>query len=276
MRHFSFIVLLFAAICSGAQTRFDSYIKNVQPASKQEGITNVKPSPFKIVGQWTPYFTQEMNDVWQSISLKGVNYYSLAEPLSKEGYSERGNYKSKYYQAWFGTYVIDAKAQLFSFPNDKINSLDKEVIEKLLSIGVLDQSSWLYAMGDPDGLSSTKLVRQDKYNVIGHFTIDGENVPVIEFSMTSHSDLTDTKTDLSGFVGMPPKQSWQGELSAYHDITIKGIYLYWYDRNDKTLKIIYGTACSFKTKDGTVTDTYADLKDDMLKMASSVSYMAVK
>jgi hypothetical protein len=56
----------------------------------------------------------------------------------------------KYYQAWFGTYIVEADHQLFSLPNDRINTHSTEITKALLIIGVMDQSSWLAAMGCPD------------------------------------------------------------------------------------------------------------------------------
>ena len=260
------------AICQSSN--FDNFIAMTnQMKSNQDSITGVEPGVLKTVGDWSPFAQQDMDEIWQTISLKGVNYYSIGEPKRGSNYSERSDYKSPYYQAWFGTYVIDAKNQLFDFPNEEINTGSIKIIEKLLNIGVLDQSSWLYAMKDPNGLTSTSIINPEKKIEPKVIVIDGQQAHIIEFSMNSHSDLTDSTGDLINFIGMPDKKNWQGNLQAYHAITINGFYIYWYDKNDKTLKIIYGTGCSYAGKDNFKFNSYPLLKDLMLKMAIQLTYI---
>ncbi len=241
--------------------------------SPQETINGVKPAPLKQIAEWSPFFKQEMNEMWQSIGLKGMNYYAIGEPAKDKKYSQRSDFKSKYYQAWFGTYVIDAKNQLFDFPNDSINTLNQDVIEKLANIGVLDQDAWLYGMGDPNALTSTNLIIQKKnFEVIDSFLLDGQHVPVIQFSMNSHSDLTDTTTGITRMIGMPGKSDWESQLQPNHPLTLNGFYIYWYNNKDKTLKIIYGVGCTFSTKNNISYNNYNLIKKDMLDMAKQMAY----
>ena len=138
---------------------------------------------------------------------------------------------------------------------------------------MLDQSSWLYAMKDPNGFTSTSIINPERKIEPKDILIDGQQAHIIEFSMNSHSDLTDSTGGLINFIGMPDKKSWQGNLQAYYPITIKGFYIYWYNKNDKTLKIIYGTGCSYIAKDNSKFDSYHLLKDGMLKMAKQLTYI---
>ena len=94
--------------------------------------------------------------------------------------------------------------------------------------------------------------------------------------MNSHSDLTDSTGNLVNFIGMPDKKTWQDNLQAYHPIVINGFYIYWYNKNDMTLKIIYGTDCSYIGKDNSKFDSYPLLKDGMLKMAKQLTYIKTK
>lgn len=264
-----------SAICQSSN--LDKFIAMTwQMKCDQEQVTGVKPATLKTVGDWSSFARQDMNEIWQSISLKGVNYYSLGEPKKDSSYSQRSDYKSSYYQAWFGTYIIDAKNQLFDFPNEEINTSHTNFITKLLNIGVLDQSSWLLAMKDPNGLGSTSLINPEKKVATKDLIIDGQKAHIIEFSMNSHSDLTDSTGGLINFIGMPDANSWLGNLQAYHPIIINGFYIYWYNKEDKTLKIIYGTGCSYKGKDNSNFDSYPVLKDGMLKMAKDLVYVKTK
>jgi hypothetical protein len=279
MRYLLFLLLnnlaFASAICQSS--KLDKFIAMTnQMNSEQELVTGVKPSALKTVGDWSPFARQDMNEIWQSISLKGVNYYSLGEPQKDSNYSQRSDCKSPYYQAWFGTYIIDAKNQLFDFPNEDINAGDIKLITKLLDIGALDQSSWLYAMKDPNGFASTFLIIPKRKIDAKEITIDGQPAHIIEFSMNSHSDLTDSTGGLINFIGMPDKKNWVGNLQANHHITINGFYIYWYNKEDKTLKIIYGTGCSYKGKDNSNFDSYPLLKDGMLKMAKELIYIKTK
>ncbi|HEY2721914.1 MAG TPA: hypothetical protein VGI82_09315 [Chitinophagaceae bacterium] len=245
--------------------------------SIQETINGVQPAPLKQIAEWSPFFKQEMNNMWQSIGLKGMNYYAIGEPAKDKKYSQRSDFKSKYYQAWFGTYVIDAKNQLFDLPNDSINTSNKEVIEKLVNIGVLDQDSWLYATGDPEALTSTNLIMpKSNFEIIDNFLLDGQHVPVIQFSMNSHSDLTDTATGLTKMIGMPDKSEWESQLQPNHPVVLNGFYIYWYNKKDNTLKIIYGVGCAFSTKNNIDYNTYGLIKKDMLDMAKQMTYIIVK
>ena len=258
-------------------SNFDKFIVLTNTMiSSQDSITGIKPAPLRARGDWSRFARQDMDDIWQSLSLKGVNYYSVGKPRPGSGYAQRSDFQSPYYQAWFGTYVIDAKNQLFDFPNDEINNASGQVIEKLLSIGVLDQSSWLFAMKDPEGFKSTSIINSGEKWKVREMVMDGQPAHMIEFSMNSHSDLTDSTGDLINFIGMPDIKTWQGKLKPYHPITIKGFYIYWYNKNDKTLKIIYGTGCSYMTGDQVKFDSYPILKDDMLKMAMDLKYIRVK
>jgi hypothetical protein len=245
-------------------------------SSTQEIADGVKPVLASTSDGWTPFISQNMDEIWQSIHLQGVNYYSMGEPAAGNSFSERSNFKSKFYQAWFGNYVIDAQNQLFDFPNDEINSDKKRVIDLLMQIGILDQSSWLYAMGDQDASHSTTLADSaSNYSVLDHLSIDGQTAPVIIFSLNSHSDVNDSATQLSGLVGRPDKSYWQPALNANHNMVITGFFIYWYNKTDQTLKIIYGTGCSFATKDKTVYNTYPLIKNGMLLMAKQLKWVSV-
>jgi hypothetical protein len=273
---FSAVLISVSAFCQTSWLDANINLINTKP-SIQETVNGVQPAPLKQIAEWSSFFKQEMNDMWQSIGLKGMNYYAIGEPAKNNKYSQRSDFKSKYYQGWFGTYVIDAKNQLFDFPNDSINTSNKKVIEKLANIGVLDQDSWLYAMGDPEALTSTDLIiPKNNFEIIDTFLLDGQRVPVIQFSMNSHSDLTDTVTGLSKMIGMPAKSEWESQLHSNHRLILNGFYIYWYNKKDKTLKIIYGVGCAFSTKNNIDYNTYDLIKKDMLNMAKQMTYISIK
>lgn len=244
--------------------------------STQETANGIKPVLAQPSAGWTHFLRQDMNEIWKSIHLKGVNYYCVGEPAAGNSYTERSDFKSSFYQAWFGTYVVDARKQLFDFPNDDINSDKKQVIDQLLKIGMLDQSSWLYAMGDKAAMQSTTLTDSaHNYAVLDHLSIDGQTVPVIAFSYNSHSDLGDSTTQLSSLMGRPAGSYWQPALDSHHPVVLTGFYIFWFNKMDQTLKIIYGNGCSFETKDKSVFHTYSSIKDGMLAMAKQLKYVTV-
>lgn len=244
--------------------------KQTLPQETDNGVKAVLPMPAE---GWTPFLKQDMDQIWSSIGLRGVNYYCVGKPEAGKSYSERSDFKSKFYQSWFGTYIIEAKKQLFEFPNEEINSKKRQVINQLMKIGILDQSSWLYAMGDKAARNSTTLTDSvDNFAVLDHLSIDGQTVPMIKFSLNSHSDLTDSATQLSSLVGMPDKSYWKSHVDAYHNVVLIGFFIYWYNKTDQTLRIIYGTGCSFSTKDKTIFNTYPLLMNGMLLMAKELRY----
>ncbi|HVT86133.1 MAG TPA: hypothetical protein VHD35_13095 [Chitinophagaceae bacterium] len=272
------VTIIFSQISFAQETWLDKIIeKNNQDSLQQEINNGEKPAAHKHLGEWSPFFRQDMNEIWQSIGIKGVNYYCVGGPEQNNQYIERNDFKSKYYQAWLGIYVIEAKNKLFCYPNDSLNSTSYENIKNLLSIGVLDQTSWLFAMGDTSAANSTSIIEPGgRFPIVEKIFIDGQYAPVIEFEMKSHSDLTDKTSDMTSVFAMPNKEYWQKQLRANHSLTLKGFYIYWYNKTKQTLKIIYGTGCSFRTSDKVNHNTYPLLKKEMLDIARSIKFIDVR
>jgi len=278
----SFLFLILAVVClktaNAQESWFDNSIKAINQAPiQQEKENGVRPNEHKKVGQWSPFIKQDMNEIWESLGLKGVNYYCVGEPEKNNDYIQRNDFKSKYYQGWFGVYMIEAKRKLFDYPNDSLNSVSFGNINNLLSIAVMDQTSWLYAMGDTSALTSTSIIEsKESFQPVDKIYIDGHYAPVFEFQMNSHSDITDKMSDMTKVFAMPKKDYWGNQLSAYHNITVKGCYIYWYNKIKQTLTIIYGSGCSFATKDLKRYDTYPLIKNEILDMIKSIGFLNVK
>jgi hypothetical protein len=74
---------------------------------------------------------------------------------------------------------------------------------------------------------------------------------------------------------MPSGKLWKNELSAYHDITLKGIYGSYYLKEFGVTVVIYGAASIFDTTKGTEYSNYDSLKEELYKMIQGVKLVKV-
>ena len=237
----------------------------------QETINAVRPTFNYRPKKWAPPFKNNMNAAWRDLDIKGVNYFTFGKPGLFRQYINRSNYRSKYYQAWFGTYIIEAKQDVFGMPNQQINNAPDRGIQEFGKVAEKDQTAWLTALGD-----TSPMARTVSFEPIKSVKINGTTVQIFEGTMESHSDLTDKRTRWSKLLGMPKPKKWSGKLDRNHSIALKGIYGIWYDANDQTIKIVYGCGSIIKLKDGRTFDYYTQIKDELLEMAENVSYIPLK
>jgi hypothetical protein len=232
-----------------------------------EASMNVRPMFNVTPSQWSPMFKQNMNDAWRELNIRGINYFLLGKPKMFRGYVSRSDINSKYYQSWFGCYVIQADNDVFSFPNININTSPHDGIMEYSRVAEKDQIAWLYAMGD-----KTPYAKSVSFTPLLKLELDGREVQFFEGVIASHSDLTENQTSLSKLLGRPSARKWSGSVASNHDITLKGIYGIWYNESDRTVKIIYGCGSIFKLSNGMEIDYYSDIKDELIEMAKAVSF----
>ncbi len=231
-----------------------------------ESKMNVRPKINHKPNGWSNLFKQNMNDAWKKLNIQGIFYFLLGKPKMFRGYVTRSDVNSKFYQAWFGVYVIHAKDQVFGIPNDSINVNAHKGILEYGKVAEHDQLAWLSAMGDKNPYA-----KSINYVPIKMIELDGQKVQLFEGTIESHSDLTDKQTSLTKLLGMPKPKKWKEKVNANHTITLKGIYGIWYNEKDKTIKIVYGCGSIVSLKDGTTIDYYSFLKNDLIKMAEGVT-----
>lgn len=242
------------------------FVKKVD-ISPKESTDGIKPLFTYLPDSWVPPLEQSMDHIWEPLCLRGMNYFTFGRPKSElTGYAERSNPFSKYYQAWFGVYVIKSTAKHFGFESDEVR------IEELGKLAEFDQRAWLKAMNDPQPVA--KFVDfGEKIKVL----IDGKERFLYEMSLISHSDLTESQdSNLAKMLGMPPKSEWGHELSAYHELTLKGIYGAWYEELYDVTIVIYGCGSVFKTSSGQVYDHYQKIKEELLALARGIKLVAVE
>ncbi|HUI62943.1 MAG TPA: hypothetical protein VLX90_22125, partial [Steroidobacteraceae bacterium] len=162
---------------------------------KQERADSVAVAFDDVAPGWVAPLKNEMSEIWEPARVRGVNYYSFAGPRTwLHSYSERSDPRSPFYQAWVGAYVIKGA--------DGSTPADPEALARKLT--VLDQRSWLAAMGDPNPLAEIDVMER-----AGEIAIDGRSWPLWHFSFRSHSDLSaGGNSQLAALVGMPAQSSW--------------------------------------------------------------------
>jgi hypothetical protein len=234
---------------------------------EQERMHGVRPVFTDIPGGWSRPMKQDMNHIWKPLNLKGMNYFSFGAPkhfFSK--YAERSNPFSRFYQAWFGVYVIQADTGRFGIPRDNLE------IEELGKLAEFDQRAWLRAMGDtlPEA-TWTGFIRQDR------ILINGQPRQCYEGTIVSHSDLSGSKSNrLINLFGMPPQERWEDEVAPFHDITLKGIYGGWYSVQYNVTIVFYGCGSIVTTRSGEKIDHYSEILNDLIRLAEGVKLVPVE
>jgi len=234
----------------------------------QEIDNGVNPVFDHIPEGWIAPMKQPMNTIWKPLGIKGMNYFTFGKPKTVfSNYIERSNPQSPFYQAWFGVYVISSKNTCFGIENGKIN------IFELGKLAEYDQRAWLNAMGDPDPQA-----RWIGFTTLDSLLIDESNRIFYEGVIETHSDLTNKITgQLTTFLGMPPEQEWQQQLSSFHPVTLKGIYGGWYDKQHQVTIVVYGCGIdSIQSKSGKIAEQYDTIKEDLIEMAKRIRIVRIE
>jgi hypothetical protein len=224
-----------------------------------EAPAGLKPRFKTLPRGWVAQMCEPMDRIWAPLGLKGTNYYSFAGPArASDSCSARSDPSSRFYQAWFGVYIIAGRGNWLS-ADRSINSPD------LLRIAERDQNAWLSAMGDEH--PETSCIATQKLESL---EIAGRMRPLVKATFRSHSDLNPGKTGLAAQLGMPKPEQWNRDLEAYHDILLTGFISTWYEPAENATIVVYASAAGYRTKAGRVVDYFPNLQKDLLSMMRSV------
>lgn len=212
-----------------------------------------------------------MNDIWRELNLRGVNYFTFGESPGLASYSSRADFRSPRYQAWMGVYAVEAKKNIFDRDNSTINRNPALFIRELSRLVEHDQKAWLKAAGDPS--PKAELI---KFRRVGSLKVAGADRAVFEGTMVSHSDLSASEKGLVSLLGHPKASYWSADLTPYHDVTLKGLYVPWYSEEYKTVFVAYANGASFRTKSGEMIDNVAVLDSELKSMISGIKVVAVR
>lgn len=269
-RRFAILAVCIAIVASGAYATRRTLLLNVAriALNRDAGLTKqeredtvaVVFSPFS--SAWVASLKNEMNEIWETAKVRGVNYYTFAGPRSVlHSFSERSDPLSPYYQAWVGAYVIRGA--------DGSTPADPEALARELT--TLDQRSWLDAMGDPHPLAELDVLKN-----IGTISIDGRSWPLWHITYRSHSDLSsDPRSQLARLVGMPSKSSWPSGLAAFHDVTLDGNLAWEIDAQRKVMVLVYEVSASYPGQPTLSDNTRHRLDAELLRMMSSAKLQSV-
>ncbi len=87
-----------------------------------------------------------MDLFWRPIGIKGVNCWTIGN-VDKNGKSTRYDEKSKYFQSWFGTYIIKSSNQ-FGIKEGKGRSKEIKILD-YNKLSMVDQNNWLNMCMNP-------------------------------------------------------------------------------------------------------------------------------
>lgn len=137
---FLFIASLFA--CTSIKVKLGGRI-SVKQQDSLENVMAIRPKFDYLPSKWSPMFKQNMNNVWKKLNIQGINYFAFGKPGLFKKYASRTDPNAKYYQAWFGTYIIKADKQVFQSSNADINKFPEVGIMQYGKLAEYDQMAWL-------------------------------------------------------------------------------------------------------------------------------------
>ena len=203
---------------------------------------------------WTAQSVR-MDEIWQPLGVRGMNYYAFGKPVSPIGFAARSDPTSPAYQGWLGAYVVAGAG-------DVMRSRDQSKIRQLLTnLAENDQRAWLAGMGD-----SAPVATWTRSPHVSSIVIDGVARPLYVGDMHSHSDLSAGVTPLAERMGMPPTASWQDQVTAFHDVVLHVQAAIWYDQLRDVTIVVYGASSAFTSRSGAVRDN-GPVLDDSLRHA---------
>jgi len=214
---------------------------------------------------WTKPFKLAMNDIWRDLHLQGVNYFTFGGPQGARSYSSRADFRSSRYQAWMGVYAVDARQNVFGRDNALINRSSALFIREFARLAEHDQKAWLQTAGDP-----SPKAKSTRFRHAGTLRIDGADRAVFEGTMESHSDLSLSDKGVASLLGRPKPSYWTSHLSAYHNVTLYGFYVPWYEPRSQTVFVAYANGTSFQTISGESIDYAPILRAELRRMLEGV------
>lgn len=211
----------------------------------------------------------DMTPVWKrhGINAKGINYYTIGE--IKNQLSTRFDYKSPYYQAWLGGYIVQFDKQRKWTPQQHFTLCEA------------DQKAWLAMYGDPTpliSLSDSKGVKK-----IGSIKISGYSGILYEGGGWSDSDVGSGNKKLTLLTSMSlaanlfnisnrklnligrnfiPSWSEDFKISSYQKIYLKG-YIGIIELYEKTKAVLYVNVAIFADKNGKKFNYFSKVADDI-------------
>ncbi len=229
-------------------------VANSRSAEREKQL-GLKPV-FTTAKGWGPVIRTDMDDAWKPLGLKGLNYFVFgAHPSVFSAAPEKTDPSAPRYQAWLGVYVVDLKGAPMP-ASDAMPALVK-------SLMLEDQLRWLRTMGDPLPVATL-----DHASATGMLTVAGRAVPLIEGSLLTHSELSDSEKTMARVVGRP--SGWSSEVDAFHPVELEGFVSWFADEPRHALFVVYGCGVKFTRKDGTAVSTWPALRGELLQMARGV------
>jgi len=211
---------------------------------------------FDVPSGWSPVIRTDMDDAWKHDGAAGLNYFVIGDyvaPLADA--PAQLDPGARRYQAWFGVYVVDLDPEKTDL--EHLGPRIKGFLES-------DQRRWLKTMGDPDPQAEVVHAKQT-----GTLAVLGQDAPLFEGDVATHSTLSVASTTMAKVLGMPPEARWRGDLSPFHPMALEGFATAHVDREHHALLVIYGAGAGFRRGERDV-HTYPALRDELLGMARSV------
>ena len=236
-----------------------------------------KLSPNWINGQ----MVFDMTSIWNKAGIKaeGVNYFTIG--TVKNNISSRFDYKSSYYQAWFGGYIV------------KFSKSRKWTINDHFKLSIADQETWLNQYGDPNPYAEI-----DYEHIIKHKSVcmGAFKAQLFEGSIYSHTDVGEGRRSIlfpffmTGFAQsfnkskptlkvrakylIPPKWSNKIPIESFQKIRLHG-YVTIVNISKFIKAVIYANGAFFKDLNGKSYNTFKKINPELKAMIEDIEIVKV-
>jgi hypothetical protein len=213
-------------------------------------------------------FHVSMAAIWrrEGIPVSGENYYYVPAPVPDQEYSRRFDPTSKYFQSWFGVYVLKPmETGPYGFENNKLVPRD------FIQLGIADQRAWLRNAG----FEFTKQAEIDTSFAIESMptTISGKDAWRIIARIRSNADVGENypKNRRVGYVNVPPT-AWANDLNSYEPVLLEAVCYIVPDQMKNVTYVIYFNGVEFLDKSGQRHQTLPEIMAELEAMVSSVVF----
>ena len=213
-------------------------------------------------------FHVSMAAIWrrEGIPVSGENYYYVPAPAPDQEYSRRFDPTSKYFQSWFGVYVLkQMETGPYGFENNKLVPRD------FIQLGIADQRAWLRNAG----FEFTQHAEIDTSFAIESMptTIAGKDAWRLTARIRSNADVGEKypQNRRVGYVNVPPA-AWVNDLNSYEPVLLDAVCYIVPDPEKKVTYVIYFNGVEFFDKSGQRHQTLPEIMTELEAMVSSVVF----
>jgi hypothetical protein len=246
-------------VYSLAERKYLFRSKETSPIPKFQYVSdNWMKEPFHI----------SLTSIWQNeqIPATGESYYYLPVPTLGKLYSQRFDPTSRFFQCWFGVYVLKpTEARPYGFENSK------PIPQHFIRLAMADQRAWLQKAA---GVRAPQLDIDTSFAVTcAPSTVAGKQAWRIAARLHSNVDVGENnRQNTRAAYANVPNAAWLPYLDSYASVLLDVVFYVVNDGESKATYVIYYNGVEFVDKLGERHHTLPEIDAELQAMASSISF----